>query len=245
MRWVLLLAALVGCATAHHGNVLDQQPDSGVPLLPDSSAGGRDASPMPDVAPMPDAAPAPDAAQLAITVSETTDSTVATSGSITCAGGDGTSSDNTWYRAFQLSDYPMITGTFHITSVTFGAQQVSAATGVTVAVGSYTGAVGGSTIDTAQISPLANAPASIPNTEAGEAVNTPIAADIPAGGKFVVEIVAPSLEGSGYFYIGATTTGSETHPGYISSSACGVAAPETTVAAGGTGRIIINVNGTY
>lgn len=238
MRWFLLLAALGACATAHHGGPLEQQPDAGDNVVADAPP-GRDAA-----LPMPDAAPAPDAAQLATTLSETTDSTIASSGSITCAGGDGTSRDNTWYRAFQLSDYPMITGAFHITSVTFGTQQASAAAGVTVTVGSYTGSVGGSTIDTSKITPLANAAASIPNTQTGESVNTPIAADIPAGGKFVVEVVAPDLSGNGYFFIGATTA-SETHPGYITSTACGVSAPETTVAAGGTGRIIINVNGTY
>jgi hypothetical protein len=73
----------------------------------------------------------------------------------------------------------------------------------------------------------------------------PVVGDVPAGGKFVIEIVAPDMLNTGFMYIGATNSG-QTHQGYISSASCaGAGTPETTVAAGGTGQLIINVTGTH
>jgi hypothetical protein len=76
----------------------------------------------------------------------------------------------------------------------------------------------------------------------------PIAATIPAGGKFVVQVIAPDQNTTGYFYIGATALSSaETHKGYVSSSSCtGLSTPQATTAVSSTaGHIIITVNGSY
>jgi hypothetical protein len=173
-------------------------------------------------------APGPDAA-VPISLNETGDTTV-NGGPTTCVDGNamsptyGNSYDNTWYRAFQLSDFPQISGGMHISSIEFGVTSATNAGMVTVKLGLYAGAVGGTTIDLQMITLLASATAAPPNTSTGEIVNVPIDANIPPGGKFVVEVVAPSVVTTGRFYLGGTTS-AESHPGYWSSTTCGHATP--------------------
>ena len=156
--------------------------------------------------------------------------------------------DNTWYRAFQLSDYG-ITTAFHVTRVHFAIQESLGSPQVQIRIGSYTGTVGATTIDPAVITPLNTAQATIPPTSTGETVNTPIIADIAAGGKFVVQVAAPDLLGTGsYVYIGATTA-TESQPGYISSNSCGINPPKRPIDVDMTTfpnvHIIMTVTGTH
>ena len=192
-------------------------------------------------------APGPDAA-ISISLNETADTTV-NGGVTTCVDGNpnttthGNTFDNTWYRAFQLSDFPQIAGGMHISAVEFGVAVAKSAGTVTVNVGSYAGSVGDMTIDTTMIAPLASATALPPDTGAmSEEMNVPLDADIPPGGKFVVEIAAPNIVQTGQFYVGATPA-SETHPGYWSSTACGQASPAALPEQGG--HVIITVVGTH
>lgn len=193
----------------------------------------------------------PDSA-VAITISETQNDTITYGGSIACGDGTtGSTRDNIWYRAFQLGDYPAITGGMHITGVNFLVQDALSSSALTVKVGSYSGALDGATINTAQITSLAMATTTPPNTSGmtGEMVMVPVVADIPAGGKFVVQIVAPDMDGGASqkaLYIG-TTASTQTHPGYWSTSisACGPSTPETMAAAGATGNLVIDVVGTH
>jgi hypothetical protein len=219
---------------------------------PDAN-GGRDTngqqidSPIRDI----DAPSGPDAAQ-AITLSETTNDTIVYGGSIACGNGTtGSTRPNIWYRAFQLSDFPAITGGLHITAVNFLVQDAVSSLALTVKLGSYTGALDGASLSTTQISALAMATTTPPDTSGmtGEMVNVPVTADIAAGGKFVVQIVAPDMDTSSTqraLYIG-TTSSAETHPGYWSTSisACGPATPETMGTAGATGHLVIDVVGTH
>jgi hypothetical protein len=205
----------------------------------DSSFGGGIDSPQNSID-APQSGGGPDAA-MAITLSETGDDTVASGQAISCNNGT-TTGDNIWYRAFQLSDYPAITGGLHVTGVTFGIEECSAAGTITVKIGSYSGALDGTTINSAQISSLASATTS-PADTTGTTVTVPITADIPAGGKFVVQVSAPN-DANGYFVLG-TTSSAEMHKGYWSSSACSQSMPETTDAAGQTTHNIIDVAGTH
>ncbi len=191
----------------------------------------------------------PDAAQ-AITLTETTNDTINYGGSIACGDNNtGSTRDNIWYRAFQLSDFSAITGGMHITGVSFLVQDALSSLAVTVKIGSYTGTVGGTSLSTGQISSLAQATITPPNTSGmtGEMINVPLTADIPAGGKFVVQIVAPDLDGGASqkaLYMG-TTAANETHPGYWSSSTCSQSTPETMSAAMASGHLVIDVVGTH
>jgi len=249
----LLAACCAACASA----------GSGINVTPDDAPGGNggDAPRTHIDAPMQRDAPgvqmdAPASGNMTI-LSETTNSTL-TFGTNCCSvacsvTATGNTHDNIWYRAFQLSDFTQVTGAFHVTSVTFGVQEAGMAGNATVKIGNYSGALDVATLNTAQISQLATASAAVADAAGppGEKVTVPITADIAAGGKFVVEVSMPDLDpndtkAAGYFlFIGATKAG-ETHPGYISSTACSVNAPEkTTTASASAGQILIDVTGTY
>ncbi len=185
----------------------------------------------------------PDAAQ-AITLSETPGATLAAVGStISCNNGTSTA-DNIWYRQYQLSDFPAITGGLHITSVSFGIEQSSAAGTITIKIMTYTGSV--DSLDTTKMSSLKSATTSPADTSSPKTVSVPIVADIPAGGKFVVEVSAPDDTNIGAFVLGSTST-AESHPGYWSSgtSGCNGTTPVTTASLGQTTHSVIDVVGTH
>jgi hypothetical protein len=216
----IVIALVTACASGGKPGVApdtggdDQQPDA--PTRPD--AADVDAPSHPDAA-MPDAPQQP----VTVTLQETVNNTIATANSIACGNGSETS-DNTWYRAYALSDFG-ITNAFHVTQVSFAIQESAGTPSVQVKVGSYGGTVGGMTLDTSMIVPLNATTVTIPATTTGESVPAPITADIPAGGKLVVQIAAPNLEGTGkYVYIGASN-GGENKPGYITSVGCAINVP--------------------
>ncbi len=178
-----------------------------------------------------------------VTLTETGDNTIAAGATVSCNNGT-TTADNIWYRAFQLSDYS-ISNALSITGVTFAIEECASAGTITIKIGSYSGTLDGSTLNSAMISSLATATTS-PADSTGGLVTVPITATIPAGGKFVVEVSAPNNT-TGYFVLGSTNA-TETHYGYWSSSACSQTTPETTMAAGQTNpqtNLIINVAGTH
>jgi hypothetical protein len=188
-------------------------------------------------------APGPDAA-ISIALNETADTGV-NGGATTCIDGNtmttthGNTYDNTWWRAFQLSDFPAITGGMHISAIQFGVNSAVAAGTVLVNIGSYTGPVGGMTLDTTMITMMTSVPAAPPDTSAGELMNVPVDVDIPKGGKFVVSIAAPNIVQTGRFYIGGTPS-TETQPSYWSSTACNSPTPGPA-----GGHVIITVAGTH
>jgi hypothetical protein len=226
-------------------------------VAPDTNGDQADAPVRPDAPEMIDAPVHPDAMPdamqqpVTVTLQETTNNTLVIPNSGACQYTDGlgntvATADNVWYRAFQLSDFN-ITNTFHVTQVTFGVEAASGSPNAQVKVGSYTGAVGGATIDLTMITPLNAAPVNVTNTTTGEMVPVPITADIPAGGKLVVQIAAPDYGSTSnrLLFIGSSNAG-ETKPGYWTSTGCAVTAPETTAAAGfPTENMIILVTGNH
>lgn len=220
------------------------------------SAGGIDAAvkfdgpnQLVDGAELIDAPSGPDAA-MAITLSETQNSTLFYGGSVACGNStSGNTVDNIWYRAFQLSDAAAIQGGFHITSIDFAVQDAVGSLAINVKIGSYSGALDGATLNTGMISSLATAQTTPPNTSGmtGEMVNVPIVADIPAGGKFVVQIVAPNMDSGTTqhaLYIG-TTQSTQTHAWYWSSAGCSQSTPTKVDSTIASGNLILNVNGTH
>ena len=245
MKGLLVAMALAGCATAGKDNGVGHGIDSGIHLS--DSGGTSDGTVQIDARPI-DGPPPPDGS-LMLTLTETPGGAMVYGDSIACANTtDFTTRDNIWYRAYQLADYPMITGAFAISSVNVSVQESAGTPTITVKIGTYTGTLDAATINSAQISSLAVASQAVPPTTgmAGETLNVPIAATIPAGGKFVVQVLAPDQNTTGFFYIGATGA-AQTHAGYLSSASCtGLSTPQTTVAVSATaGHIILNVNGTF
>ena len=183
-----------------------------------------------------------------VTLTETTSTALTFGTTVACSDtGSGNTRDNTWYRAYALADYAGVVGAFHVTRVSFAVQEASASMPVEVVVGTYAGALDTDTLDMSLVAPLVAATVTPPDTtgHTGEIVDVSIDADIPAGGTFVVSIAEPDMDNAGgLMYIGATTSG-ETHRGYISSTICNAPTPETTVQAGGTGQIIIDVAGLH
>lgn len=245
MRWfrICALIAVAGCATAGKDKFGNGTPD----------ANGSNHVDAPNNtkldAPNNQQLDAPVGGGGSLTMAESTNNTMVYGKSLGCPDASGLyTQDDIWYRVYQLSDYPAVTGAFQVTGVTFLVQEASAATGITVKLGTYAGAIDAGTLNSAQITSLgAPVAATVPNTTGmtGETVNVPITAAVPAGSKFVVEVVVPDLTNKGYMYIGATTAG-ESHPGYISSAGCAVTTPtKTSTELSTAGQIILNVTGTY
>lgn len=240
------MVVVAACAAAGQGNPGgdDQQhPDA-------KKADAPNQQQDPDAA--IDAQPAgPDAAIMA-TLSETTDgTTVGSASSVTCGSTTGTS-ENSWYRAFKLGDFPQVTGGFHVSSVTVGVQEASGAPTVQIKIGSYSGTLtpAPTTLNTAQITPITSANLTIPNTvaTAPTTATVPISANIPAGGQFVVEVFLPDLSNTGsYYYLGGNG-GGESRPSYIRAPAtgCDITVPTTVSSIGfPTSDLMITVTGTH
>ncbi|HEY4241955.1 MAG TPA: hypothetical protein VGM88_19180 [Kofleriaceae bacterium] len=240
--WVSMVAsgALVACANAGPAGGGDNT-DAGFihvtdgPTRHDSPSGGPDSPTEPD-APRVDSPSTP----MNVTMQETNDDNVTALASIACSNmDDGSTTDNVWYRAFQLSDFGISTGV-NITAVHFG---VEVSTGVTVEVdiGTFTGAVGGETLDLSTYHSLATVNQTVNSTNEQ---SVPVNVTIPAGGKFVVEVAAPDESGVGQFYLGCTT-GAEQDPGYLTTNSCpGATTPTDVIELGGGGGPILYVTGT-
>jgi hypothetical protein len=220
MRWLPLLAlGLFACASANVGGNNDDDDDD-VP---------KDA-PDPNDPDAPDAAPLIDAG-VTQTLVQATNNTNTASNSATCPNGE-----NSWYRVFTLTDSG-ITGGFNVTQVTFGAQEAALSPVLQIKLGLYAGAVGGTTLDLAQVTAVNATTMTIPNTaNPGNNVVVPITGFVPAGSSLIVEIFNPSNNGTKFFFIGASN-GGETKPGYVRGPSCNnggvpITIPTSTAAIG-------------
>jgi len=231
MRWVLCAFIVAGCAKAGPLALSDQV---------DAPHGDDDDQPIDAPVHVPIDAP------VMATLSNTVNSTMTYGNSIGCVNqSNGRMADTNWYRTFQLSDFG-IAGVFHVQSISLSVQQADGMPAVTTTLASYAGNV--DTLDTSMMTTLGTPQTIQPPVSTdhlGENVTVPYAADIPAGGKFVVQVsIAQQTSDNHYMFIGAST-GGEHHPGWYSSVACSHSTPVTTAAAGGTGQIIIDVVGTH
>lgn len=188
-----------------------------------------------------------DAAPVAVVVSQTTGATVGSASSVAC-GANGTTSENSWYRVFKLTDHG-VTGPFQVTSVSFGVQEATGLPNVQVKIGTYAGVVTPppAQLDTTMVTPIATATFAVPNTAATATTTStvPISATIPANGTMIVEVFSPDATGTGkYFYLGGNGTG-ETKPAYLRAPSCSTPQPRTTVALGfPTANLVLSVSGT-
>ncbi len=188
-----------------------------------------------------------DAAPLDRTLKQTTLDTVTADNSSACGTTTGTA-ENSYYRAYKLSD-DGITNAFNITKVTFGIENATAGMGAAaqaaqVKLYSYSGALGGTTLNTAQLTPINALNIMIDNAAAPTTKDVDITGVVPAGGTLVVEIALPNGQAVGNsFYIGSNA-GGETKPGYLRAPACTYTSPVTLPSIGlSTMHLVINVTG--
>lgn len=232
MRWVLCAFIIAGCAKAGPLSLASQV---------DASVGDDD-----DDQPIDAPVQVPIDAPIQATLTNTVNSTMTYGNSIGCVNqSNGRMADTNWYRTFQLSDFG-VTGVFHVQSLSISVQESAGLPVVTTTLASYAGNV--DTFDPSMMTTLGTPQTIQPpatSGQTGETLTVPYVADVPAGGKFVVQVSIPQQTSDNhYMFIGAST-GGEHHPGWYSSVACSHATPVTTAAAGGTGQIIIDVVGTH
>jgi hypothetical protein len=260
----ILVATLVAsCAVAKNpggGNGADARrevdPDAEViGGRPDADLTAPDAAPHPDAMPVPDAMPLPDAPPGSMTLTETTSGAITNDNSIACY-----QRENSYYRAFQLSDYG-ITGAFHVTRVDFGveiAQSNGGSQSVTVKVYSYTGAIGGVDLDTTAMTLLGSTTVSVPNINSvdpfdgtedgsGQVLTANVTGTVPAGGKLVAEVFVPDGSASGNFFYPGSNAAGESKPGYIRAPNCSTPTPKSFASIGGSATVdlVLSVTGTY
>ncbi len=189
-----------------------------------------------------------DAAPVERTLKQTTLDTVTADNSSACRNAAGTA-ESSYYRAFKLSDNG-ITGAFNVTKVTFGVENATAGTvGATaqaaqVKLYSYSGALGGATLNTAQLTAINALNIMIDNAATPTSKTVDITGIIPAGGTLVVEIALPNGQAAGNFFYMGSNAGGETKPGYLRAPACTYTSPVTTTSIGfATMNLVINVTG--
>jgi hypothetical protein len=208
---VLGLATIAGCAAS-------------------VSTGDPDAAPAP-----PDATPRPDATPQPVALTQSSDSaTITPANSIGCVSqGSGVTRENSYYRAFTLTEHGVTSG-FAVSEVTFGVEQAVARNGgaqpATVKLYGYTGLVG-ATLNPGAMAMLATAPIQIADAPQPTFVSVPITGDVPAGGTFVIEIAIadsdPDEDGDGHvFFVGSNVAG-QTKPPYLRApvTGCDLAVP--------------------
>lgn len=223
---VAILPCVVACATADKIDLKggNKNPDAGQIVHADSSLPQLDAFILADAPP----------GVMTKTLSQTTNDTLAGGNSVACpaANGDPGTSENHFYRVFDLSTFGISTA-FTVTGVSFQVEDCESVAGngttVNVHVGTYSGATGGSTLTAANLTEVSSATGvAVPEvdetgtTTPGATINVPMAATIPAGSKLYVEIESPDGDNDHQFYIG-TTTGGQSAPSYVSAG--GVTTP--------------------
>jgi hypothetical protein len=237
MKGLLYGVLICGCASASREDVAGGRPDGG--------GGSSDGSitPLPDAAPLPDAPPG----QQQVTLSQTTDNTMAVGRAIACSstvlGVPIGTRDNSWYRVFKLGDYG-ITSAFNLQRITFYSDYAESGTGATqpasLKIGTYSGALDGDTLATASITPLGSPIAiTIPNADSSNGVDPPIVTDlspavmVAAGSNLIVELALPDGYNDGNFYYIGVSAGGENHKGYIRAapSGCGFTTPKSLTSA--------------
>lgn len=165
-----------------------------------------------------------------VTLRQSTSDAILAGHSATCRSTTNLVHQNGWMRRFALADHG-ITGKLSIEEVTIGIEEAIAGGGatsqpVTIRIHDYRSASVGTTLDPQVMVARASINLMVANTTS-TLVTKPIAADIAAGGAFVVELFVPDGEVQGHqFRIGTNIPG-ETRPGYLAAPKCGYQVPSS------------------
>jgi hypothetical protein len=201
-----------------------------------------------------------------VTISQSSNSTFVVPGnSVACAAQDPPApappttqqtAANFYWRSYQLSSFPVITGPFSVTSVTFAVENaVHPLATQTLRVRLYKDTNGGAPVavgtDLVQVGE--NASVSVPNG-ANQFITAPVTGNFLQSDTLVVSVDSPDytieygtgspLPQNAVFFIGSNAD-PETGPSYLSATDCTVPTPTTTAALGFPNmHIILDVTGT-
>jgi len=212
MRWLLVALAVAGCAKAGPGNSI-------IGGIGDAGTEPGDAGARPDADDPIDAPPG----QLVLV--QTTSTAVAVDNSFYCREPEtGFVRESNYYRVFVPADHG-ITSDLHVIDVTFGIELAAAGPAGakqqpgTVVVGTYSGPIGGTTLDLTQMRTITSVDIQIPDGE-GTRQTVPIAADIAATTNLIVQLTIPDgFDAGNVFIIGSNGDG-ERRPGYTMATNC-------------------------
>lgn len=165
-------------------------------------------------------------------LSQTASSTPLAQNSAACGDNNaGTTADNQYWRRYDLSEYALTSPT-QVSSVDVSVEQTTGAPNVKVTLYTIPHGVTVDTIDTTQLTQIGEATVPAPADARLTSLNVPVSGTISdvAASDLVVEISTEDESASGLaFYIGSTNA-AETHPSFLSSTACGLAEPTLTAA---------------
>ncbi|HVV86849.1 MAG TPA: hypothetical protein VHE35_27615 [Kofleriaceae bacterium] len=237
-----LVALVGGCATASAPSIVG---DDDNPPVDARTADGRlvDARITIDAPPPPVDAPA----MQTITLSQTGSQTVEAGASIACTLNDGSeyTTENSYYRAFRLSDFG-VNRPFTPTTITFGVEQATTFIGSqTVQAKLYT--LNGGVMSTANLVPLSGNNVTVPDSGVSM-ISVPVvpAPVVQPNQTLVAEIFVPDGSTVGnIFFIGANNQ-TETATGYLRAPGCSITDAVTYASLGyPTTRLVLTVTGTY
>jgi hypothetical protein len=159
-------------------------------------------------------------------------------GSVACSPDQGTTTtENSYWRVFDLAGDFGITGDFNVTNVQFGVENSNNSGSTTVNLYTLSGP-----LNTANLTLIGTGSFNVANG-ALFFYNAAVAGTAPAGSTLVVEVSSPNLSGVGAFFIGSNNLG-QNDPSYLSSASCGLPQPTDTAAIGFPNmHIVINVGG--
>ena len=178
----------------------------------------------------------------AVTITHSASQTIIAGNSVSCNAG-GLHSDNSYYRAFNLTDFG-ITEDFDVTMVEIGIETATGAGGTQpITVYLYTsnpafpGGFPGS------LTQIGTVDIDVPD-QAATIFQIPVTGTAPAGSELVVEIFTPDGQTAGHtFFIGSNNLG-ETGPSYLLAADCGITVPTPTGSIGFPDmQIVMNVTG--
>ncbi len=166
-----------------------------------------------------------------MTITESTDPVnIVTGNSVSCNAG-GLHADNSYFRAFTLSDFG-ITDDFTVSQVEIGVEQAIGATGTQpVTCNLYTSSQVFPAGYPGSLTLIGTVDASVPD-QSLTLYTFDVSGVAPAGSQLVVEIFTPDGQTAGNsFYIGSNTAG-ESAPSYLLAGDCGITTPTATSAIG-------------
>ena len=162
-----------------------------------------------------------------VSVTQSTSAAITSGNSVSC-GTAVTTSANSFWRAYDLTAYPVLTGPFTINTVTFG---VESSTGgpQNVAVNLYTQT--GAAFPAGTRTLIATQVFSVPNLALASYTATfTTPATVPNNATVIVEVATTGAVGT-RFFIGSNAA-AETGLTYLSAAACAIAVPTPTAAIG-------------
>ncbi|GAB5518608.1 MAG: hypothetical protein RhofKO_08590 [Rhodothermales bacterium] len=178
-----------------------------------------------------------------IVITHSTSTDIVPANSVKCGPtGSPLHNDNSYWRAFTLSDYGVVT-TFRVAKVTFGVETADGADGsqpVVVRVYASTGAA----FPAGTMVLLSEETVSVSDMSQG-LLEVPITAAVSPNAEMVIEVFTPSGADLGNSFFIGSNDAEETGASYLSAEACGITVPTTVDAIGFEDmHIVMSVSGT-